>query len=180
MINGSNSTLIGSDGGDILAASGSNDTVHGGAGNDTFLIEGGTGMFFGGGGADVFNFEVGGGQAHIANGGAGNAAPSGELDFAASVSVDQLWFEQKGTDLSISVLGSHDHVTIDGWFGAGASQLQEIKVSGDLEIDSGVSQLVQAMASYSAANTGFDPANATQVPNDASLQAAIASSWHHA
>jgi hypothetical protein len=179
-IHGSNDTLIGSDGGDILAASGSNNTVHGGAGNDTFLIQGGTGIFFGGGGSDVFNFEVGGGQAHIANGGANSARPSGELDFAAGVDVDHLWFQQEGNDLSISVLGSHDHVTLDGWFGASRSQLQEIKLSDGLEIDSNISQLVQAMASYSTANVGFDPANATQVPTDGSLQAAIAASWHHA
>jgi hypothetical protein len=178
-VHGSHDTLIGTAGGDILGASGSNDTVHGGAGNDTFLIQGGSGMFFGGGGTDVFNFGDGGGQAHIINGGADSAGPSGELNFAVGISDDQLWFEQKGSDLSISVMGSHDHVTIDGWFGASASQLEEIKLSAGLEIDSGISQLVQAMASYSAANGGFDPASATHIPTDASLQAAVAASWHH-
>jgi hypothetical protein len=178
-VHGSHDTLIGTAGGDILGASGSNDTVHGGAGNDTFLIQGGSGMFFGGGGTDVFDFGDGGGQAHIINGGADSAGPSGELNFAVGISDDQLWFEQKGSDLSISVMGSHDHVTIDGWFGASASQLEEIKLSDGLEIDSGISQLVQAMASYSAANGGFDPASATHIPTDASLQAAVAASWHH-
>jgi hypothetical protein len=152
-INGSNNTLIGSGGnGDILGASGSNNTVQGGAGNDTFLISGGTGTFIGAGGNDLYKFGAAGGQDHIVNGGAGNIGPSGELNFASGITADQLWFEQKGNDLSISVLGSHDQITIDGWFSASTSQLQEITLSNGLEVDSGMSQLVQAMASYSAAN----------------------------
>jgi len=39
-------------------------------------------------------------------------------------------------------------------------------------------QLVQSMAAYSAANPGFNPTTATQVPNDPNLQSAIAAAWH--
>jgi serralysin len=142
-------------------------------------MQGGSGTFFGGGGNDVFKFELGGGQDHIVNGGAGNVGPSSELDFAVGIGADQLWFEQKGNDLSISVLGSHDQITIDNWYGASTSQLQEIKLSDGLEIDSGLPQLVQAMAAYAAANPSFDPAAAIGLPSDASLQAEISAAWHH-
>ena len=38
-----------------------------------------------------------------------------------------------------------------------------------MKIDAGVSQLVQAMASFSSAHAGFDPTTATQAPSDAGL-----------
>jgi hypothetical protein len=34
------------------------------------------------------------------------------------------------------------------------------------------------MATYSANNAGFNPATATQAPNDPNLQATIAAAWH--
>jgi len=41
-------------------------------------------------------------------------------------------------------------------------------------------QLVQAMATYSASNAGFDPTSSSihAIPNDAGLQNAIAAAWH--
>jgi hypothetical protein len=45
-------------------------------------------------------------------------------------------------------------------------------------IDPVLTQLVQAMATYSSDNRGFDPALPTQAPNDPALQAVIASAWH--
>jgi hypothetical protein len=49
-----------------------------------------------------------------------------------------------------------------------------------LKLDSQVSQLVQAMAIYSANNPGFDPASPSisSLPSDASLQNAVAATWH--
>jgi hypothetical protein len=35
------------------------------------------------------------------------------------------------------------------------------------------------MATYSANNPSFNPATASQMPNDPTLQAAIAAAWHH-
>ncbi|HEY7228915.1 MAG TPA: cadherin domain-containing protein [Pseudolabrys sp.] len=67
----------------------------------------------------------------------------------------------------------------DDWFGSNASQLAEIKTTDGPVIDAGVAQLVQAMATYAAANPGFDPAAAAQLPNDAGVQNAIAAQWHH-
>jgi len=71
-------------------------------------------------------------------------------------------------------------MTVAGWFDPTApSQLNDIATSGGSKLDhSAVAQLVQAMASYSAGNPGFDPTAATQAPNDAGLQTAIAASWH--
>jgi serralysin len=55
--------------------------------------------------------------------------------------------------------------------------LQEI-TAGGLELDSSVTQLVQAMAAYATAHAGFDPTAAAQLPSDAQLHQTIAAAWH--
>jgi len=101
----------------------------------------------------------------------------GELDFLPGISSNQLWFKQAGNDLLVQVMGGQDQVTVSNWFANGSARLQEIKAGG-LEVDSGLSQLVQAMATYSANNPAFNPATASQAPNDPALQTAIAAAWH--
>jgi hypothetical protein len=70
-------------------------------------------------------------------------------------------------------------VTVNGWFSSSSNQLQEI-AAGGLKIDNQISQLVQAMATYSAANPGFDPTASSvhTLPNDTSLQNTLAAAWH--
>ena len=77
-------------------------------------------------------------------------------------------------------MGTNSAVTVNGWFSNAGNNLQEI-TAGGLEIDSQVSNLVQAMATYTAGNFAFDPTASgnTQAPNDPTLQTAIASAWHH-
>src|SRR5205823_2910145 len=142
----------------------------GGAGNDTLT---------GGAGYDAYIFGRGGGQDTVVNGVAGNAGASGELDFTTDISSRQLWLKQSGNDLTVMVMGTTDQVTVSNWFYGSTAKLQEIKAGDGLEIDASVSTLVQAMATYSANNPAFNPATATQAPNDAALQGAIAAAWHH-
>ena len=103
-------------------------------------------------------------------------ASGGELDFGTGISDSNLWFLQSGNNLQIDLMGTTDNVTISNWFSGAAEQLQEITAAG-LKIDSQIAQLVQAMASYSAAHTGFDPTSVAQAPNDPTLQTAIANAW---
>ena len=148
----------------------------GGMGNDVLFGGSGNDVLTGGGGNDTYQFGQGGGQDLIVNGTASSMAASGELDLGANA--NQLWFQRNGNDLSISVMGSHDQVTVAGWFGSTGAQLAEIKSADGVKIDAGVSQLVQAMATYSSAHAGFDPTTATQAPTDTGLQNAIAATWH--
>jgi len=122
-------------------------------------------------------FGRGGGQDIIVNALNGNPGPSGELDFLPGISSNQLWLKQAGNDLLVQVMGGQDRVTVSNWFANSSARLQEIKAGG-LEIDAGLSQLVQAMATYSANNPAFNPATASQAPNDPALQTAIAAAWH--
>ncbi|HEX2652024.1 MAG TPA: calcium-binding protein, partial [Xanthobacteraceae bacterium] len=153
----------------VLGTAG-NDTLQGSAANDILMGEGGN---------DSYLFGRGGGQDQIVNGTTGQTVARGELDFGANISNEQLWFQQNGNDLSIAVMGSQDRITVAGWFSSSTSQLAEITTADGAKLDSGLAQLVQAMAAYSAANPGFDPTTATQAPDDSNLQTAIATAWHH-
>jgi len=150
----------------------------GGAGNDVLFGGSGNDVLTGGGGNDTYQFGHGGGQDRIVNGTATSTAASGKLDFGASISANQLWFQRNGNDLSIAIMGSHDQVTVGGWFSGAGAQLAEIRTVDGMKIDAGVSQLVQAMADFSSAHAGFDPTAVAQAPNDTSLQNTLAASWH--
>jgi serralysin len=103
-----------------------------------------------------------------------------ELDFASGIANNQLWFQQSGNNLQIDVMGTNSQVTVASWFASTGAQVSEI-TAGGLKLDSQVSQLVQAMATYAAANPGFDPTSPlnASAPNNPALQTAIAADWHH-
>jgi hypothetical protein len=73
-------------------------------------------------------------------------------------------------------------VTVKGWFGSNASsQPSEVKTSDGMELDSSIGQLVSAMATFQANNSGFNPTTSgTQMPTDTNVQSTVASTWHHA
>jgi hypothetical protein len=56
--------------------------------------------------------------------------------------------------------------------------VQSFDTADGLKVDTQVAQLISAMATYAAANPGFNPATATQMPADATLQGAVAAAWH--
>jgi hypothetical protein len=99
--------------------------------------------------------------------------------FTGGITDENLWFIQCGNNLKIDLLGTNTSVTVNGWFSSSSNQLQEI-TAGGLKIDSQISQLVQAIATYSANNSGFDPTSSSiqTIPNDTNLQSTLASSWH--
>jgi uncharacterized repeat protein (TIGR03803 family) len=109
----------------------------------------------------------------------GAIGTANDLDFTGGVTDQNLWLLQSGNDLKIDILGTNTSVTATGWFSSSANQLQEI-TAGSLKIDNQVSQLVQAMATYSANNPGFDPTSSSigTVPNDPGLQNSLAAAWH--
>jgi Ca2+-binding RTX toxin-like protein len=152
-------------------------------GSNTFVLGSGTesatggNKDSGGNGNNIYLASQDTGQATIyANAASGS---TNELDFANGISDQNLWFAQSGNDLEIDLLGTNTKVDVNGWFSGGSNQLQEI-TAGGLKIDGQISQLVQAMATYSASNSGFDPTSATvhALPNDTNLQSSLASAWH--
>jgi hypothetical protein len=101
------------------------------------------------------------------------------VDFGAGILDPQLWFLRNGNDLQVDQLGTANHVTIQDWYGSNASaQVQSFNTADGIKLDSQIAQLVSAMATYSANNSGFDPIQVSQAPNDATLQNAISTAWH--
>jgi hypothetical protein len=154
-----------------------------GFGSNTFELGAGSETLTGGNQSNGGN----GNNAYLASAAAGQAiifpneasGTNNELDFTSAITVQNLWFIQSGNDLKIDLLGTSTSVAVKGWFSSSSNQLQEI-TAGGMKLDSQVSQLVQAMATYSANNSGFDPTNSNMpvVPNDASLQNSVAAAWH--
>jgi hypothetical protein len=166
-----------------LATAGNNSLAGSSYGSNVFEFGAGSETATGGrtdnGGSGNNNYKVSTdtGQASInANEASGTW---NELDFVGGISDNQLWFLQSGNDLKIDLLGASTQVDINGWFSSSSNQLQEI-TAGGMKLDSQVSQLVQAMAAYSANNSGFDPTASSihVVPNDSGLQTATAAGWH--
>lgn len=162
--------LIGSSGSDILIGNLSDNVLAGGLGDDQLT---------GGGGNDTYVVGRNGGHDVIANGLSSNAGPSGSLQLSSDLAPENVWFKQSGQDLLIEIMGSDDDVTVTGWFASPANALSQITTAGGWTIDGQISQLVQAMATYSSTHTGFDTqTSGSQLPTDPALQVAIAAAWH--
>jgi Ca2+-binding RTX toxin-like protein len=156
----SNPTLTGNDyGHNVFQLGAGSETATGGAGNNVYQVSTSTGQ------ADIIL--------------PASAASSNELDFLGGITDNQLWFAQSGNNLQIDLMGTSTRVTLDNWFAASNQPLQEL-AAGGLKLDSQLSQLVQAMATYSANAPGFDPAASgnSNVPANSNLQTAIAAAWH--
>ncbi len=160
-----NDTLIGDEGDNVIDGRGSpgSDTLIGGGGYDTYMI----------GVSRLSTVFVDNRSSD------GVSAANGEIDFGAGVSSDKLWFSQVGSDLRINILGGLQSVIVRAWYsGDVRAQVQSFETTDGLKLDNQLAQLVSAMATYSAANLGFNPASASQMPVDSSIQSAIASAWH--
>jgi hypothetical protein len=197
---GSNNLLFAYSGTTTLATGGSGDALFGGTGNDTFeVLAGASGnTLYGGDGPNTYNIATGSGQNTIVNGASASAGVVNTLQFDNGVSADQVWLDQvdnsgtvssTGNNLRLDILGTNESVTIGNWFNSSTSyaQLNEIKLTdSNVEIDSQLSNLVQAMASFetgylASTGTAFDPtaaANANTISGNTTLLAAANNAWH--
>src|SRR5262249_43155438 len=120
-----NTTLTGSNlGNNVFDLGPGGDTVTGGNSSQ------------GGPGLNTYVFGSGDGKATInANGG------TGTLDFMSGIMTNEIWFEQKGNDLQVDLMGSADHVTVANWFGGASSQIQTFATADGSKLDTQISQL---------------------------------------
>ena len=143
---------------------GGNDIIDGGAGND--IITGSMG-------ADTFIFGRGYGQDHIYYN-YGPWEPNADtVQLSGSISADQIWLQQEGSDLKLSIIGTDDSLRISYWFASpeiGAFELS----NGQRLLLSQVDRLIQAMAAFAPPAQG----QTTLTPEyQAALGGIIASSW---
>lgn len=155
-------------------------TLTGGSGADTLTPGTGNDTLNGGTGYTTYDFGSSFGQDTINNAFGGNTTAKGEIDLtSSSVTDENLWFVHSGNNLVIDLLGTNSQITVSNWFGSNAgADVQEIKAGG-LEVDSQLASLISAMATYQTNNPSFNPATASSMPSNTTLQNAIAASWHH-
>lgn len=123
-------TLSGLSGNDRLEGGAGADTLNGGTGNDTYLAGRGDG-------ADVIQDYQ-------------STANTDILSFGPDISAEQIWFQQSGNDLEISIIGTQDSVTIQGWYLGSAYHVEQITLAdGNVLLDGQVQALVDAMAAFS-------------------------------
>jgi Ca2+-binding RTX toxin-like protein len=121
--------IIGNAGDNRLAGLAGNDTLKGGAGDDTYI------------------FGRGGGQDLVDN---RNATAGWDVaEFGSGIGKDQLWFQHTGDDLVVSVIGTADRLTVEGWYGSDTNKLDAFELAdGSALYASQVNQLVSAMAAF--------------------------------
>ena len=142
-------------------AANSNNANLSGTNFGTNLFELGAGSETASGGSEANFFQVSRDTGQAAINLSSATGSQNEIDFTGSITDQNLWFQQSGNNLQIDLLGTNTTATVDNWFSGSSSQLQEI-TAGGVKIDSQISQLVQAMATYSAKQCpGFDPASSS-------------------
>ena len=152
-------TLKGDGGDDKLHGRGGDDRLEGGAGDDTLYL---------GGGSDTVIFGRGDGHDTVAADGF-DADSTDKVVFGSGVKTEDLWFEESGDDLKISVVGASDSLTLKDWFKSSttaAGRMDEFHLSGgERLVESRVQSLVDAMAGWSRTH-GAGPAGLGELPND--------------
>ncbi len=165
--------LDGTLGNDILIGHDGNEYLEGSYGADILAGEGGDDTLVGGRGADTYQFASGDGQDVIDDFATDGASDT--LKLTSGIDHDQLWFEQFGDDLLISVIGSSDQITVENWYASAENKIENIETSdGQVADISGVEALVTAMASFSPPGGG-----ATDLSDPAydPLDSVLASNW---
>ncbi|MGE4237665.1 putative Ig domain-containing protein [Hydrogenophaga sp.] len=147
--------LYGRDGNDTINGLGGNDVIVAGNGND--MLDGGSGddTLVGGSGNDTILFGRGGGADLVTGGSETWLSDQDIVQFGADVAREQLWFEQVGNDLRVSIIGTTDSITVPRWYPQGSQAQDEHRIDefrtmgGEALIKSQVDSLVSAMAAFS-------------------------------
>ncbi len=139
---------------DIITGSAGDDFIKGGfSGDDSLTGGGGNDTLEGGSGNDTYIFASGDGQDLIRNNDA--VSTNDRLLFGGSISANDVWFEQSGDNLVVSILGSTDEVVFENWYTDPSRTVDRIETSdGSVLVESSIQQLVSAM-------DGFVPSDGT-------------------
>ncbi len=161
--NSLSNTLTGNSGANVLTGGEGNDTYRGGLGSDTLNDTSTTSN-------DIYMWGRTQGADTVTDGGG-----TDRLNILAGATEDQIWLRQVGSNLELSVIGTTDRLTINGWYASPSNRIESFRLSdGQALMASQVQQLVNAMASFAppaAGQTTLPPSYA------AALNPVIAPSW---
>jgi YD repeat-containing protein len=106
-----------------------------------------------------------------------NVDGTSELQFAAANS-NQLWFQQSGNDLIVSVIGTSTAVDVSGWYASASNRVQTIAAADGLSLASSqVQNLVQAMAAFDLPGAGETTFSSLPQNEQDALQPVLAANW---
>lgn len=78
-----------------------------------------------------------------------------KVEFLADIRSNQIWFQHKGGNLEISILGTMDKLIIQNWYLGSGHHIEQFKVSdGLMMVDDEVEDLVSAMAEFQSPPLG--------------------------
>ncbi|NRT56148.1 calcium-binding protein [Sphaerotilus uruguayifluvii] len=150
-------------------------SLSGGDGADTLSGAAGADTLAGGSGADTYLFSRGSGADRVQE----NDASAGSTDllaFSSGIATEQLWFRHLGNDLEVSIIGTSDSVTIDGWYLGTQHQVEQMRTSdGQTLLAADVDALVDAMAGFAAPALGQTTLSTSL---RTTLQPVIAAAWN--
>jgi hypothetical protein len=127
-----------------------------GLGNDTYLFGRGSGQDI------VYDDDATAGNSDVAR-------------FLSGVATDQIWFQQSGNDLVVSIIGAADSMTVKDWYNGAQHRLERFETAdGDTLLDGQVQNLVDAMAAFSPPAPG-QTTLPTEYANE--LNPVIAANW---
>jgi Ca2+-binding RTX toxin-like protein len=158
-----NNVLTGNAGANVLTGGAGNDTYIGGLGSDTLSDTSTTSN-------DIYAWGRAQGADTVTD-----AGGTDRLDILAGVTEDQVWLRQIGSNLELSVIGTTDRLTINGWYTSPSNQIESFRLSdGQALLASQVQQLVNAMATFAPPAAGQ-----TTLPTNyaTTLTPVIAPSW---
>lgn len=158
-----NNVLTGNSGANVLTGGAGNDTYTGGLGSDTLNDTSATSN-------DIYVWGRAQGADIVTD-----AGGTDRLDILAGVTEDQIWLRQVDNNLELSVIGTTDRLTINGWYASPSRQIESFRLAdGQALLASQVQQLVDAMAAFAPPTAG----QTTLPPNyAAALNPVIAPSW---
>lgn len=146
-----------------LSGAAGNDTYRGGKGNDTLTASATTSN-------DVFGWGRGDGADSLTDAGGVD-----RLDVSAGVTASQMWLRHVGNNLELSVIGTTDTFTINGWYSSSANQVESIKLADGKTLTANhVEALVSSMAAFSAPAAGQTTLPASY---QTALNPVIAANW---
>ncbi len=168
-INGSGNEL-----GNNLVGNDASNILIGEAGNDRLNGRGGADILIGGAGNDVYILGRDYGTDTVIE----NDATTGNNDvvrFLPGISANQIWFQQVGDNLEVSIIGTSDKLVISNWYLGLANRIERFRTSDGLLLqDNQVEDLVDVMSGFAVPDIGQ-----TILPDDyaAVLDPVITSLW---
>ncbi|MBX3629904.1 MAG: putative Ig domain-containing protein [Nitrosomonas sp.] len=137
--------LVGNNVSNILTGEAGNDRLNGRGGDDTLI---------GGTGNDVYILGRDYGVDTVIE----NDVTTGNTDtvrFLPGISASQIWFQQAGDNLEVSIIGTHDKLVINNWYLGSAYRIERFRTSDGLMLQNDqVENLVSVMSGFTVPDIG--------------------------